>query len=179
MKQELIEAVKAKALEFGEFILKSGQKSNFYLDVKKLALSGWLHVVIENLRAALDGLVFDAIGGPCVGADPIVGGYLALHGERELNGFLVRPEEKDHGKKDRIIGSIQKGDRCVVIEDVATTGGSLLSACAELELWGATVVQAVVVVDRLQGAGEAFKKAGIPFKSLVTIQDILPDLKIS
>ena len=64
-------------------------------------------------------------------------------------------------------------DSCVVVEDVTTTGGSLLSACNEITQFGATVVQAITVVDRLQGAGELFAKAGIPFKSLVTIDDIL------
>lgn len=179
MKQELIKAVASKALEFGDFTLKSGKKSNFYLDVRKLSLSGSLHIVIKELAEVLGDVGFDAIGGPCVGADPIVGGYLALCGKSEyrgaeLRGFLVRKEEKDHGKAGLVIGSVQKGDRCVVLEDVTTTGGSLMTAIDAVEAFGGKVVLAVTVVDRLQGARLAFLAKGIPFKSLVTIEDILP-----
>jgi orotate phosphoribosyltransferase len=121
-------------------------------------------------------IAFDAIGGPCVGADPIIGGYLATYARPGMRGFLVRQAEKDHGKSGLIIGSVKKGDRCIVVEDVTTTGGSLLTAIDAVEAFGCSVVMAITVVDRLQGADGALFTRSIPFESLVTIKDILPDL---
>lgn len=175
MKQELINAIKARALEFGDFTLKSGKKSNFYLDVRKLALSGLLYTIVEELHVALgspDYTEFNAIGSDDGSPSAIVGGYLALKAPNNMHGFMVRKNEKVHGKGGKIIGSLEKGDKCVMVEDVATTGGSLLTACAEVELFGATVVQTVVVVDRLQGAAETMARAGIPFKALVTLTNL-------
>lgn len=78
----------------------------------------------------LQGFEFQAIGGPCVGANPIIGGYLYASGcgNPDLRGYLVRKEEKGHGLEGLVIGSIQPGDRCVMVEDVSTTGGSMMKA---------------------------------------------------
>lgn len=178
-RKELIEAIRSHALEFGDFTLKSGAKSKFYLDVRKVSLSGSLHLIVRELhRTMLEniGTSFDAIGGPCVGADPIVGGWLALFGYFGYNrrGCLIRKEEKGHGKSGLIIGSIQKNDRVVVVEDVTTSGGSLLAAVDAIQEYGAKVVLAVTVVDRLQGATKAFHDRGIPFAALTDIREIVP-----
>lgn len=170
--KQLIKAIKTTALEFGDFTTSSGMKTNFYLDVKKLTLSGQLTTIIWELHSVLGETEFNAIGGPTVGADPIVGGFLAVFGNDSLHGFLVRPAEKDHGKVQRIIGSIQKGDQCIVVDDVTTTGESLLDACDEVIKYGGTVVMAIAVVDRLQGAEAKFAARNIPFKSFVTIADV-------
>jgi orotate phosphoribosyltransferase len=184
MKDMLIPWVKELALEFGDFTLASGAKSNYYLDCRKLTLhSQGLTAVcnvmfdeLEDLRRSRT-IHFDAIGGPCVGADPIVGAMLQIYGEIntpgfEMRGFLIRKEAKAHGKGGLVIGSVKPGDKVVLIEDVATSGGSLLRAADEICRFGCTVVRAMVIVDRLQGAAEEFAARGIPFHSLLTIQDL-------
>ena len=179
-KQPLIDLVKEFALEFapeGEyFTLKSGAKSKFYLDCRKLTLSArGAHCIANHLFSELGSLKFDALGGPCVGADPIVGAFLfqcVLGVRANMRGFLVRKEEKDHGKAGRIIGSVKPGDNVVMVEDVTTSGGSSLDAIAAVEEFGAKVVQVVSVVDRQAGATELFAEKGIPFKYLLNLDDL-------
>ena len=179
-KQPLIDLVKEFALEFapeGEFFtLKSGSKSKFYLDCRKLTLSArGAHCITTHLFNELGTVKFEAIGGPCVGADPIVGAFLfqCVLGVRvNMRGFLVRKEEKEHGKAGRIIGSVKPGDRVVMVEDVTTSGGSSLDAIAAVEEFGAKVVSVVSVVDRQAGAMELFAEKGIPFKFLLNLNDL-------
>lgn len=183
LKQKLIKVVKDTALEFGDFTLKSGEKSNFYLDCRKLSLdSVGLDLIIQSLHVALSvkevgrrfERPFDAIGGPCVGADPIVGAFIYNQGrvKTPLRGFLVRKEGKEHGRGGTIIGSVLDGDKVVVVDDVATSGGSLLRACEEVQKAGCEVVQAICIIDRLQGAQKLFEDKGIPFMSILTIEDV-------
>jgi len=181
MKSKLIALVKEQALEIAaegqEFTLKSGAKSKYYLDCRNLHLNPrGLHCVVTYMSTELRGLEFDAIGGPSIGADPIVGGFMFLMGltvsAGRFKGFLIRKESKDHGKGGRIVGPLKQGDRCVVVEDVTTSGGSAMDAVNEVVAFGAKVVQVVSVVDRLQGAEKLFAEANIPYKSLLTIRDL-------
>jgi orotate phosphoribosyltransferase len=182
IKAELITAVKEMAVEFGDFTLASGKKSKFYLDCRKLTLSSsGLYIVTQAMHVAATGLGdFYAVGGPCVGADPIVGGLLQLYGSlrnhHPMRGFLVRKEAKTHGKGGLVIGSVLSEDHVVLVEDVATSGESLLRACEVVrEELGVHIVGALVIVDRLAGAKETFENRGIRFESLLTIEDL--DLK--
>lgn len=161
----------------GEFFtLKSGEKSSYYLDCRNLHLTPkGLHAVVMALHGKLMGMEFDAIGGPSLGADPIIGGLMFVAGmmpRAKYRGFLVRSAGKEHGKSGRIVGPLKQGDRCVVVEDVTTTGGSALDACDEVEAFGAKVVHVFSVVDRLRGGAEAFAARGIPFESILTIKDL-------
>ena len=167
-------------VEYGDFTLKSGAKSTWYLDCRKVTLrADGAYIIATALKHVLDpqsasNPEFDAIGGPCVGADPIVGAYLGycmLH-DPPMRGFLIRKEEKDHGKDGLVIGSVLPGDKCVVVEDVTTSGGSLMNAIANIQLFGCEVVRAVTLVDRQQGAEKLFERAGIPFSSLLRIEDL-------
>lgn len=181
-RKRLIEIIKRDALEFGEFTLRSGEKTNFYLDLRKVTLSEGLDIIIQNLHDVLRVKAvgrqfekpFDAIGGPSIGADPIVSAFLYNQGrvKREMRGFLVRKETKEHGRGDWIIGSVQPGDKVVVVDDVATSGGSLLRACEKIQEYGCEVVQVVAVVDRLAGATKLFREKEIPFDSILTIEDV-------
>lgn len=121
------------------------------------------------------GLEYDAIGGPSIGADPIVGGLIFMAGfmpkSRSLRGFLIRKESKEYGKAGRIVGPLRSGDRCVIVEDVTTTGASTLEAVEVVEAFGAKVVHIFCVVDRLAGGAESFAAKGIPFTPLLTIKD--------
>lgn len=191
-RKELAELIRKHALEIkpeGEFfVLKSGAKSRFYLDCRNLHLTpdGLITVAahIRNILICNHESDFDAIGGPCVGADPIIGALLTLfsqelsvgfftHSLTNLRGFLVRKEEKEHGKGGRIIGPLKKGDRCIIVEDVTTTGQSTMSAVQAVRDFGAEVVRIFSVVDRCNGATELFGSENIPFVPLTTINDVL------
>ncbi len=180
---KLTDAIQRYCLEFGEYQLSSGAISNYYLDLRPLALSSsglfWivycLHDVLQVEGAGRSiKTEFDAIGGPCIGADPIVGAFLYNQGRVKVpvRGFLVRKEEKTYGKKSMVIGSVKPGDKVVVVEDVCSTGTSLLRACQLIKEHGCEVVQAICVVDRLAGAETLFNACGIPYKSILTINDL-------
>lgn len=165
------------------FILSNGDTSRFYLDCRRLCLSSsGLNLVVNMISDKLSDYIFgpsnvDAIGGPSIGADPIVGGLLyklgCMTSRGSMNGFLIRKKPKTYGKEGRVVGSVRPGDRCILIEDVANTGQSALDAIDELEKFGCTVEVALCVVDRLQGAADKFEKRGIPFHSLLTIKDLV------
>ena len=178
-KTRLIDLIKAHALEVkpdGEFFtLKSGAKSSYYLDLRNLHLTpGGLQVVVAHIWRELDSVVeHDAIGGPCIGADPIIGALIySATPLLPVRGFLVRKATKEHGLAGRIVGPLKPGDHCVLIEDVVTSGGSSLDAIDAIEDFGAKVVQVISVVDRLAGGIEKFAKRGIPYKSLLDIIDL-------
>ena len=172
-RQRLLQLFHARALKFGDFTLASGQKSTYYLDGKQVTLhSEGLRLVSEGLLELLADVEFTAIGGMSIGADPIIGGVLAVAGAagRDLKGFLVRKEPKGHGTQRYIEGPIDPADKVVIIDDVATTGGSSLLAAERVTEFGCQVVQAVSIVDRLQGAAANFADRGIPFRALLTVE---------
>ncbi len=173
-RQELIRLFRERSLRFGDFTLASGKKSSYYLDGKQNTLySRGLRLIAEGLLELLEDVAFEAIGGMSIGADPIVGGVLtaAAERDRELIGFLVRKEPKEHGTQRYIEGPLAPGMRCVVIDDVVTTGGSALQAVQRVRQSGASVVCIAGVVDRREGGAEAFAEAGLPFRCLLTIED--------
>lgn len=173
----LIEMVRERALKFGDFTLSSGQKSSYYLDGKQVALfSHGLKLIGEGLLDLLHGTEFDAFGGMSIGADPIVGGVLTVAAERgqALRGFMVRKEAKGHGTNRFVEGPVEPGMKVVIVDDVVTTGGSALLAVDRVEEFGCKVVQVVGVIDRLQGGAANFAARGLPFRSLLTINDFGP-----
>ena len=173
-RQPLIDLVRQRALKFGDFTLASGKKSSYYLDGKQITLhSTGLRLVSLGLLDLLKEVRFDAIGGMSIGADPIIGGVLAVAAEqgRDLAGFLVRKEAKGHGTQRFIEGPVQPGAKVVIVDDVITTGGSSLQAIERIQEFGGEVVHVVAIVDRLQGGAEAFGKLALPFSPLLTIRD--------
>ncbi|MCH2203449.1 MAG: orotate phosphoribosyltransferase [Fuerstiella sp.] len=170
----LMELIRERALQFGDFTLASGRKSAYYLDGKQVTLhaEGVLQIS-EGILDLLRGVDYSGFGGMSIGADPIVGGVLATAATQniELHGFLVRREAKGHGTKKYVEGPVQPGDRVVIVDDVVTTGGSSIEAVERVEEFGCRVVHAIGIVDRLQGGREAFEARGIPFSALFTVQD--------
>jgi orotate phosphoribosyltransferase len=173
----LIALLQRDALRTGTFTLASGRTSHYYVDGRRVTLSSegaaLIGAGVLDLLADLPDV--SALGGLTLGADPIVGAALAVAGARGLHdwrGFLVRKEAKAHGTGQLVEGPLQPGSRVVIVDDVATTGGSSLQAVAAVESLGCRVARVVVVLDRLEGAAEAFAAHGLDFRALVTIRDL-------
>ncbi len=176
-KAELITQLKGRALKFGDFTLASGKKSTFYIDGRLITLSaGGASVIADGMLEILSQFPeVQAVGGLTMGADPIVGGVLAragAHGRADLLGFLVRKEAKDHGTGKLVEGPLQPGMKVVILDDVATTGGSSLQAVRAVRAAGAEVVAVIVVLDRLQGADKNFEAEGLKFFALANLNDL-------
>jgi orotate phosphoribosyltransferase len=176
-RQQLVALLKREALRIGPFTLASGRSSHYYIDGRKVTLSAEGASLIG--RGMLDLLAsypdVAAVGGLTMGADPIVGATLAMapaHGRESLRGFLVRKEAKAHGTASLIEGPLEAGSNVAIVDDVATTGGSSLRAIEAVESLGCKVAVVAVILDRLEGAAEAFAASGYPFRSLLTIRDL-------
>lgn len=163
-------ATELSALTFGEFILASGQKSTYYFDGRLLSLNsrsvGLLAEVVMDLVQRLGA---QAVGGPTIGADPIVGATLSLayRNEYPLRGFLVRSEAKGHGTKRQIEGPLQTGDSVVVVDDTCSTGGSLIHSIEAVEAMDCKVVAVLTILDRHQGGSDELRRRGYPYVTLL------------
>lgn len=158
----------------GEFTLKSGRRSRWFIDSKQTACRP--DGIIAVADAALDVIPDDttAVGGLTMGADPVAFGIAAVAATRgrDLRSFSIRKEAKGHGVTGRVAGALQPGDRVVITEDTVTRGSSLLEAAAVVREIGAQVVLALAIVDR-GGTCEAMAAAeGIEFTALVTAMDL-------
>jgi orotate phosphoribosyltransferase len=171
-RDRLKDLFRARALQFGDFTLASGKKSTYYVNSKQVLFHAEaLALLGELLYDATRDLDFQAIGGLEVGAIPMAAAALtAFHRNgRHLEGFFVRKKAKEHGAKELVEGQVRAGDRVVVIDDVLTTGGSVVQAIEAVEARGAAVVRVVCICDRLQGAREAL--ARYDFRPLFTVRD--------
>ena len=174
-KQRLVELVRMKSLQFGDFTLASGQKASYYLDCRKLTLdSQGAHLIAQGILELLGDDLPDAVGGMAIGADPITGAVITLAGSRgvPLKGFIVRKEAQGHGTGRAVEGPVEPGDSAVIVEDVVTTGGSSLKAIEAVEQFGLRVRRVVAIIDRLEGGADAFAARGFPLTSLLTIRDL-------
>jgi orotate phosphoribosyltransferase len=172
--QMLIELIRERALEFGQFRLASGKIGTYYLDCRRVTLdSRGARLISDGMLDLLGDDWPDSVGGMAIGADPITGALIttAAHRGRQLKGFIVRKEAKTHGKGRDVEGPVQSGESCIIVEDVVTTGGSSLAAIEKVEAFGMTVRGVLAVVDRLEGGSEAFRQRGYQLRSLLTIRD--------
>ncbi len=169
--------LKENSILRGKFKLSSGKESNYYIDARLTTLHP--EGVYLAGKIFLDAISKDseiqAVGGPTMGADPIVGSILAQSYQkgRPLRGFLVRKEEKQHGTVKLIEGNLRSGDKVAIVEDVATTGGSILKAIEAAEGTGAIVKKVLVIVDREEGARKTLEDMGYEFFSIFTIGELL------
>jgi orotate phosphoribosyltransferase len=158
LKSDLLEAIKTKAVVHGERTLASGKKSDYYIDGKQVTLDPQgLLIVGKAILSMLQGTKADAIGGPTLGADPIAAAVSLLSSQtgHPLKAFIVRKEAKKHGMQKMIEGpALVAGDRVVMVEDVITTGGSVLNAIKEVEALGCLIIKVICLVDRDEGGAE-------------------------
>lgn len=155
------------ALEYGDFILASGQRSTYYLDIKKVVTQP--AALLEIARAISRGYAFDVVAGVAVGGVPLA---VAVSLESMKPFAIIRNQEKGHGKGGRIIGEV-KGKKVILVEDVTTSGGSALLGIRALRDAGATVDCVVTVVDRESGAASLLLENGVVLDALVRASDIV------
>jgi len=179
-RERLKEILKERSILRGRFKLASGRESDYYIDARLTTLDAEGVNLIARLFLAEIGHdpEIAAVGGPTMGADPIVGALISLSHEAgspggALKGFLVRKEEKGHGTGKLIEGRLKEGDRVTIVEDVATTGGSIIRALNAVRDRGAVVKKVCVVVDREEGAGERIESEGVEFYSIFKVAELL------
>jgi len=173
--QRLIELVREKALKFGDFTLASGQKAKYYLDCRKLTLDGeGANLIAHGILDRISSTLPDAVGGMAIGADPITAAVITVAWQRQtpVSGFIVRKQAKEHGTGKMVEGPVQPGQRAIIVEDVTTTGGSSVVAVQHCRDFGLVVERVISIVDRSQGAVEAFAAIDVPFESLLNIRDL-------
>ena len=175
LKKRLLLLLEKHAFKRGSFILSSGKRSNYYLDGRIITLTPeGAYLVASIILEKLKGKKIDAIGGPTLGADPIVGAIACLShlNGRPIKTFIVRKEPKGHGGGRQIEGpQLKKKSKVVIIDDVATTGKALIKAKEALERIGIYADRTIVIVDRCEGAKENLAKAGLKLESIFTIKD--------
>lgn len=169
-KEELIKLLKEnEVIKFGNFTLSSGKKSSYYVDMKRAVTDPKiLSKVAEMISERLDKEKTDKIAGPALGAIPIV---TAVSLKSEIPMLMIRKAKKGYGTSKLIEGDLEEGDSVVVVEDVTTTGNSLINAIKAVSENGGVVKKAFVVVDRAEGALENFKREGVTLEPLVSIKD--------
>jgi orotate phosphoribosyltransferase len=176
-RQTLVAALRDHAVVRGEVTLASGQKADYYVDAKRALLRPAAFRATGELIAA-EAAARDAaaVGGMTMGADPLACAAIAAPNGEGLVAFFVRRQRKDHGLQRWIEGpELEKGTRCLVVEDVVTTGGSTVSAIERVAEEGLEIVGVLAVVDRLAGGAEAIEAAagGAPYRALVLVDELL------
>ena len=178
--RELRDIIRRKSLRVGDFTLSSGKKSSYYLDCRMTTLDarGALligRLILDQIRS--HDIPVDAIGGLTLGADPIATAVAVVSAleDKPIPAFIVRKETKGHGMQRAIEGYDGKpGSRVVVVDDVCTTGDSILKAAERAEEAGYQVTAAFCVVDREEGGTELIAKR-YPFYALLTAKELLKD----
>ncbi len=159
------------ALQFGEFTLSSGLSSSYYFDGRLLTLSPeGADLVARALLPLVRERGADAVGGPTLAADPMVGALAMLShqdGGPPVPGFIVRKESKEHGTGKLIEGPLTPKAKVAIVDDTCSTGGSLFHAVGAAEAAGCTVVLVAVVLDRHQGGSERLIADGYRFHALL------------
>jgi orotate phosphoribosyltransferase len=176
-RETLIDELRRHALVVGDVTLASGQTASYYVDAKRAVLRPAGFGALGELVAAY-ALEWEAtaVGGLTMGADAPA--CAALAGGAEVKAFFVRKETKQHGLQRRVEGPpLEQGERCLIVEDVVTTGGSTIQAIEAVRAEGHDVCGVVAILDRLAGGADAIRRAaeGAPYEALSTIDDVYPE----
>ncbi|HKG17857.1 MAG TPA: orotate phosphoribosyltransferase [Solirubrobacteraceae bacterium] len=175
-RDRLVSELRTHALVVGDVVLASGRTASYYVDARRAILrpqgfSALAELVADHARR----LGADAVGGLTMGADPVA--CAALAGGAPVKAFFVRKEAKPHGLQRRVEGPpLEPADRCLVVEDVVTTGGSTVAAIEAVRAAGLPICGVLAVLDRLAGGAAAIEAAaGAPYVALTTIDDVYPE----
>jgi orotate phosphoribosyltransferase len=172
-RDELLNAIRTDAVVHGDFVLSSGQRASWYVDLRRVLLAGrYAPLAGRVMLAATSDLDFGAVGGLTMGADPVAAAmvHAAAADGRILDGFVVRKGEKAHGLQRRIEGPDVAGRRVLAVEDTSTTGNSVLTAVTALREAGAEVAGVAVLVDR--GARAAITELGLPYRAAYDMAEL-------
>jgi orotate phosphoribosyltransferase len=170
-KNHLIDLLKANhVIKFGKFTLSSGKESDYYVDMKKAITDPQiLSQIAKIISVMINKDEIERVAGPALGAVPIATAVALNSG---IPMLMIRKAQKDYGTSKLIEGELKEGDRVIVVEDVTTTGNSLLKAIKAVVDNGGIMERAFVVVDREEGAVEELKKEGLLLEPLVSISDV-------
>jgi orotate phosphoribosyltransferase len=172
-RDDLLRLIKDQAVVHGDFVLSSGQRATWYIDLRRVLLNGRAAALAGRVMLDVTAdLAYDAVGGLTLGADPVATAmmHVANGTGRSLNAFVVRKEEKTHGLQRRIEGPDVGGHQVLAVEDTSTTGSSVLTAVDALREAGADVVGVAVIVER--GAREQVAERGLPFRAAYDMGDL-------
>jgi orotate phosphoribosyltransferase len=171
-KKELIEALKAcGAVQYGNFTLTSGKKTKYYIDIKKASTDPkTLKLIARQAAIRIGDMDVSTVAGIELGSVPLA---TAVSMETELPLLIVRKATKDYGIKSRFVGDIKPKDKILMLEDVTTTGSSVIDAIKIVREAGASVKHIISVVDREEGAKEKMTEAGAELFPLVSASDLL------
>ena len=169
--KELVDQLKScGAIQYGHFVLTSGAVSDYYVDIKKASTNpGVLNTIATQMKNIIKNK-YDLIAGMELGAVPLV---VALSLQTTIPFVIVRKQKRDHGTGKQIEGESVKDKKVLIIEDVTTSGGSVVNTIQILRQNNATLDKVITVVDRESGAQEKIEKLNLEFHPLVTVNDIL------
>ena len=173
-RDELLGLLRARSLMEGEFVLSSGERSDWYIDAKQTILTGDGALAAGRVYfAEAERVGATAVGGPTMGADPpaIAAAVVSALEGRPLKAFSVRKQAKDHGVGARIVGSLVPEDRVLLVEDVTTTGGQFVEALDVVRELGCDVVGAVALVIRSDQPVRAMAERGVALRALFDAAD--------
>lgn len=180
MKERLIEIVLEKTFKYSEdtpFTLVSGRKSNYYFNCKPTTLDPeGMNLIGELLFSMLGNTDVTAAGGLTLGADPIANALsvISFQKGRPIKSFIVRKDVKNHGVKNAIEGSVARGDKVAVLDDVITTGGSTITAIKQAREAGLSIERAVVLIDREEENGrQNIEALGVEVQAVLTRTEIM------
>jgi orotate phosphoribosyltransferase len=175
-RERLLAELREHALVVGDVTLTSGATARYYVDPKRaILLPPGFRALGELVAAEVARTNATAVGGMTMGADPVA--CAALAAGAGIKAFFVRKEKKEHGLQRWIEGPLlEREERCLIVEDVVTTGGSTIRAIDRVREEGLEIVGVVSVLDRLAGGAEAIEAAaGAPYVALTTIDDVYPE----
>ncbi|RBQ23704.1 Orotate phosphoribosyltransferase [Candidatus Methanobinarius endosymbioticus] len=169
-KNYLIDILKEnQVFKTGDFVLSSGKKSNYYIDMKKaITEPNILKTIAELINEKITYEGIDKVAGPALGAVPIA---TAVSLQSKIPLLMIRKEKKGYGTSKLIEGELNEEDNVIVVEDVTTTGESLIKAIKTIQENGGIVKKAFVVVDREEGAIDSFKDENIEFEPLISVNE--------
>lgn len=173
LKQRLAQLLIEKSYREGDFVLASGRRSDYYFDCRVTALhpeGSWL--IGTLFHKLLADMPIKGVAGMSLGADPLVSATTVISHEmgRPLAGLLVRKQAKGHGTGQFVegLGNFQPGDSVAMLEDVVTTGGSVLTACERVRDAGLKIIAVCVILDRQEGGRERLAEAGFDMQAIFT-----------